>query len=141
MGRWKISLQAHCRAAGTRGANEKETWNDPGEFSEKCIFFFFQPVLLQVTLFSPCPSTRVCGSRQVFILQLPLEGSLITVSSLSLSQENTIEKVRLGPDISEYFSFPELLAWLLLRICTSGWCKIPHSLCFIGTYSLVDFNL
>lgn len=90
-----------------------------------------------------CPlpfSQALCASRPCcFIPQLPLEGSLITVFPLSLSQGNTTEKERLRPDISEYFSFPELLPWLLVGICTSGWYKIPHSLCFFGTHSLVDF--
>ena len=31
------------------------------------------------------------------------------------------------------------LPWLLVGIHTSDWCKIPHSLCFFRTYSLVDF--
>lgn len=79
----------------------------------------------------------VSASRQVFIPHYSKGHSSLCPHCLSLS----IEKERLGPDISGYFSFPELLPWLLVGVCTSGWCKIPHSLCFCWTHSLVDFNL
>lgn len=139
MGRWRRPPRL---IAGSRGGNEKEMWDAPGDCSEKCGFSFFQPVLLQVNLFLPCPSPKVCVCQQAG-LHPPAASQRVThhcVPTVSLSQGNTTEKERWWPDISEHFCFPELLPWLLVGICTSGWCKIPHSLRFFGTHSLVDFN-
>lgn len=83
-------------------------------------------------LFSACPSPSHPVSP------LPFSQGLWVPAGRSLSP---ITPRVTHQGISGYFSFPELLPWLLVGVCTSGWCKIPHSLCFCWTHSLVDFNL
>lgn len=120
---------------GARGGDEKAMWPVPRGCSEKRGFFFLQPVLLQDTLPPLCPSPRVLdvpAGRSPSPSSLP-EGSLPTASPPLLSQKNTIaisnrtEEERLGPDLSERFSSPELLA---LTACRNSYFRLVQNTSF-----------
>lgn len=91
------------------GGDPPGSLQDPGEgMRRKCgmlletvvrnvVFPFFSLSFSKSICFSLALLPRsVCASRQVFILQLPLKGSLITVSPLSLSLKETLQRKRGG---------------------------------------------
>lgn len=80
-GRWKrsprlIAAALEGRTAGARGGNEKEMWDVPRDCSESCVFFFFQPVLLQVALFASFLPVSSSLSPSYLIIYTPGSSSL-----------------------------------------------------------------
>lgn len=110
----------------------KGMWDVPGDCSENCGFFLFSACPSPSCPVSPLPFSQgpVCASKQLFIPQLPhhlYPRFLITVSPLSLFHGNTAEIERLGPAISEHFSFPEVLA---LAACGNSYLRLVQNTSF-----------